>query len=631
MMRIIGNNRDDNKMAEDLSSADRFWQKQSSFAWIIVATLFFGMLLSSVIWIDASQKIHAEKEAEFDDAVSDMAGASLAFEEYTVSAIQRADQLLLLMKSQYEKEGRHTNILQLIKTVGLDKEPLVLLSIADENGDLMMSNQEPFRFSNIQDREHFQIHQKTISDELFISDPVLGRSSGQLSIQLTRRINKPDGTFGGVVVASLAPGYFTDFYKQVDMDNDGVVALVKKSGVIESWASKDRSVIGADLKKIDNDLFRQLTENGMGTYFAALNTDGVKRIYNYRALHDYPLVALAGKSEKSAFVNFAAVQRKHIWDAVLMTLIVLVGCGTAIGVTIARTKNAETQFIVYKISEIVSSAMKLGELYPAIYKLVEKRIRAKNFYIVLRDQSDNSLHIPYEVVTSTTVCPETFAPLTRHAIQSGNLYTVDPWNLAGVHDQENFAALCKNGMYWIGAPLKNSAGECFGVVAVFDIADGTGYVKTDQQILLLLSNQIAMAIERKRIEEQLEKSQERYRLAMEATEEGLWDYDLVRDEFYYSDRLAEMTGISHGEKLTLEEFGERVVPRTDIPRMHAAARDILEGKSPYYFFEYSCGQPDDQRWIIIQGKAIYDEAGKPVRVTGSSVDITKRKKMELYM
>jgi len=628
----MGNNRDDNKMAEGLSSADRFWQKQGSFAWIIAATVFFGMLLSGIIWIDASQKIYAEREGEFEDAVSDMAGASLAFEEYTVSAIQRADQLLLLMKSQYEKEGRHTNIIQLIKTVGLDKEPLVLLSIADENGDLMMSNQVPFQFSNIQDREHFQIHQKAISDELFISDPVLGRSSGQLSIQLTRRVNKPDGTFGGVVVASLSPVYFTDFYKQVDLGNDGVVALVKNNGVIESWAPKDLSIIGSDLKEIDNDLFRQLVENGVGTYFAALNVDGVKRIYNYRALHEYPLVALAGKSEKSAFVNFAAMRRKHIWDAVLMTVIVLVACGTAIGVTIARTKNAEMQFIVYKISEIVSSTMKLEELYPAIYKLVEKRIRAKNFYIVLCDQSNNSLHIPYEVTESTAnsaVCPETFAPLAMHSIQSGNLYAVDPWNLTGFHDQENFAALCKNGMYWIGAPLKNSAGECFGVVAVFDIADGTGYVKTDQQILLFLSNQIAMAIERKRIVVELAKSQERYRLAMEATEEGLWDYDSVRDEFYYSDRLAEMTGISPGERLTLEEFEKKVVPQKDIPRMHAAARDILEGKSPYYFFEYSSGQPDDQRWIIIQGKAIYDEAGKPVRVTGSSVDITKRKKMEL--
>ncbi|MBP1764305.1 MAG: protein,PAS protein,PAS protein [Firmicutes bacterium] len=631
MMRITDNNQDDNKMMDDTASADRFWQKQRTFAWSIAAILFFGILLLGIIWIDASQKIQAEREAEFDDAVSEMTGVSLAFEEYTVSAIQRADQLLLLMKSQYEKEGRKTDILQLIKTVGLDKEPLVLLSIADENGDLIMSNQEPFRFSNIQDREHFQIHQEESSQELFISDPVLGRSSGQLSMQLTRRINKPDGTFGGIAVASLSPVYFTDFHKRIDFGNDGMIALVKTNGVIESWEPKETAVIGGNLKEIDKDLFGKIVKKETGTYFETINVDGVKRIYNYRMLHDYPLGVLAGKSENNVFMNFAAMQRKHVWDAILMTVIVLVACSTVVWVTIARTKNAESQFIVYKISEIVSSAMKLEELYPAIYKLVEQRIRAKNFYIVLYDQTSNSLQIPYKVVRNemVSVCPEAFDQLAVLVIQTRNLYRADSLVLAGFQEKGKFPTPCMGVSYWIGAPLKNSAGDCFGVVAVFDTAEGSSYVNKDQQMLLFISNQIAMAIERKRIAEELTKSQERHRLAMEATEEGLWDYDLVHDEFYYSDRFAEMTGISPGQKLTLEEFGEKVVPHKDISRMHAAANDIVEGKSPYYFFEYSCGEPDDQRWIIIQGKAIYDAEGNPVRVTGSSVDITKRKKMEL--
>ncbi len=60
---------------------------------------------------------------------------------------------------------------------------------------------------NIADRTHFQVQQISIDDELFISSPVLGRVSGKWTIQFTRKLFAPDGSFAGVAVVSLDPDY----------------------------------------------------------------------------------------------------------------------------------------------------------------------------------------------------------------------------------------------------------------------------------------------------------------------------------------------------------------------------------------------------------------------------------------
>ena len=211
--------------------------------------VFFGFFLLCFIWIGLYSMVQSERELAVENAVKQTANFTRAFEEHTLRTIKSADQVALFLKFKYEEEGPDFDIPRYISQGILTGQPFVLLSVIDENGDSTVSSQVPFTSANIADREHFQVHKAVDSGKLFISKPVFGRTSGKWSIQMTRRVNKPDGSFGGVVVVSVDPFYFTEFYQQVDLGKDSAIVLVGRDGIVRARQSSENTKLGQDLSK----------------------------------------------------------------------------------------------------------------------------------------------------------------------------------------------------------------------------------------------------------------------------------------------------------------------------------------------------------------------------------------------
>ncbi|MBP2653484.1 MAG: hypothetical protein H6Q73_1053 [Firmicutes bacterium] len=160
----------------------------------------------------------------------------------------------------------------------------------------------------------------------------------------------------------------------------------------------------------------------------------------------------------------------------------------------------------------------------------------------------------------------------------------------------------------------------FGALASIALYNAQLFAAYEEELLL-----------RKRSEEALAKSEERYRLALEAASDGFWDYDFNKDEVFYSERLAELTGIAPGQKLTLDEFTRQVIPSKELPKMYAAAQAHLEGRTPFFFFVFRWDKPTGVCWLYIRGRRQCDTNGQPVRVVGSVTDITVSKEMEIQL
>jgi PAS domain S-box-containing protein len=135
--------------------------------------------------------------------------------------------------------------------------------------------------------------------------------------------------------------------------------------------------------------------------------------------------------------------------------------------------------------------------------------------------------------------------------------------------------------------------------------------------------------DRKRIEEALKESDERWQLAMRGNNDGIWDWNIKTNEVFFSSRWKEMLGYQDYEIAhSLEEWSKRVHP-DDLGWVTQAIQDHFAKKTPFYITEHRMRCKDgNYKWILDRGQALWDSEGNAIRMAGSHTDITDRKQKE---
>lgn len=134
--------------------------------------------------------------------------------------------------------------------------------------------------------------------------------------------------------------------------------------------------------------------------------------------------------------------------------------------------------------------------------------------------------------------------------------------------------------------------------------------------------------ERVRAEEALRESEERLRLALNAGQCGVWDWDIVANRVTWSERIYAFHGLTpetFGGRL--EDFSKFIHP-DDAERVGEAIRLALEERAPYSE-EFRVVRPTGEvRWVNVHGRVLFDENGRAVRMLGATTDVTERRAAE---
>lgn len=284
------------------------------------------LVLCMVVVVLHQSRLHHEEKAKVTSE-----NLSHVLEQNIAGIIDRMDLVLSLVadeaERQYNSTGIDTRSLNTFMKRQHSRLPGVgYLRMADPRGDVVYgtSTTEGIKI-NIADREYFMIHRTNPHAGLYISKPLLGRSSQNWLVVIARRVNGPDGSLLGVVYGTVALDYLSTIFASLDVGPQGGIALRDgEMGMITRYpAPKDiTSIIGN--KSVSPELLHFFKSgHSSGTFFTPTSWDNTSRLTSYRKIANYPLYIFVGLATSDYLAEWRDDVTKMSALTVLFVLVTL--------------------------------------------------------------------------------------------------------------------------------------------------------------------------------------------------------------------------------------------------------------------------------------------------------------------
>ncbi len=154
-------------------------------------------------------------------------------------------------------------------------------------------------------------HRDVTGRQLHLGRP-FKEEDGSWSLIISRRIDQPDGGFGGAIIASLDLGYLQQFFKSVRLGRDGMVSLLYEDGhLLLRSPSSSLGLRAAQLTEPTQDAWRLQYPSQRGTYRAVSSFDQRERLYAYQHVADHPLVIVVGIGLKESLAIWQRTARTY--------------------------------------------------------------------------------------------------------------------------------------------------------------------------------------------------------------------------------------------------------------------------------------------------------------------------------
>ena len=298
---------------------------------------------------------------------------------------------------------------------------------------------------------------------------------------------------------------------------------------------------------------------------------------------------------------------------------------------ITKRKRLETESnIISRIIRGVTSTANLDELLALIHRSIRKVVAADNFFVALFDAETDMLTMQFFVDQFDEMPPPSKVgrSFSAYVFRTGEPLICTDEQAKEMIARGDVESVGTDSAIWLGVPLKTPTGP-MGVLVVQDYDDRNTYSQHDLEFLTSVADQIAIAIDRKRGEDALRRSQERFELVTRATSDAIWDWNLETDEVWWNEGFEKLFGYS-GETIgtDVSSWKRRLHP-DDYDRVIADVQRHIESGKTNWSDEYRFKRHDGSyAHVIDRGYIVHDSGDRPVRMLGSMMDVSDRKLLE---
>ncbi len=265
---------------------------------------FILLVCVSLILATAWQMVQSSDE-RVDAAKIAVSNIVLAAEQQARDTMLQADNTLRDLAERVAHDGigpdQQERLAKLMARQVNNIEGIQGLFIFDAQGNWMANSfSEGVQAKNNSDRAYFIYHREHDDQSIYVGSIVESRTTGDMVIPISRRIDTVDGVFAGVALATVPVSYFQSFFKRMDVDDEGVIFLALDNGELLARRPTIGALMTTNISK--GDIFsRYLPHSDSGTAIIRSIIDGIERIYAYRRLSGLPIVAAAGVSYEHVF------------------------------------------------------------------------------------------------------------------------------------------------------------------------------------------------------------------------------------------------------------------------------------------------------------------------------------------
>lgn len=308
-----------------------------------------SLLLAVLLWATTAIKLNDERREAEISALAEAQALSQTYSDYVARAVEQVDQLTLLIRYQWERSRQSLRLEDLSSQGAFPMAHYALTAVINAKGWPVTANRPTGSTSTrFNDREYFVYHRDNPSRALRIGTPVVGRVSQVPVIHFTRRLEREDGSFDGVVVVSITPAYLTGFFDGSRLGRLGMLAVVGDDSVM--LAAKIGTSASGKEAYTARDALRGIPPFSASQQHGSLIgpewfPDQRARYAVMMPVASYPLIGMAGLAQEEYLLPYAQTRRNMLQAAIIASVLLLLLSvfGSAWSLRRARLKQQQRE------------------------------------------------------------------------------------------------------------------------------------------------------------------------------------------------------------------------------------------------------------------------------------------------